>query len=1140
MFNNITIRARVILTFVLLTGITLTILGTVIFTNWYNSAHEVSSDLSKMTNEDIALQVSDFLKNPLDFNEAHAHLIANNYVDMSNQEERERFFVLTLQNYDDQVYSFSFGTANGEYYGARRNQNGVVEIMRNDASTGGYSWYYSINDDLTANERVVVAGLFDPRTRPWYTEAESLGQTVFSPIYQHFIMEDLAISLATPIYDNDGLLVGVLGTHMILSNINTFLSDKLASKQGSAIIIDMNSQELVANSMGLSNYEILSDDSVHRFKISDIEESNFYLSYQHYLSNQTDSFEIRENFGYEYYAFVEVHEMGVDWLIITSIPQGQLFSRIAQNMIWMILIFILSIILLVLIYQVLIKNLFKPVDDLVKVSNEYVAGNFDSRMTVSSKDEFSKLANAFNYMTEHINTIVNGLEETVKERTEHLNLANEKIRESEQRFKILHDASFGGLAIHDKGVILDCNQGLSDITGFGIDELMGMDGLLLIAPDYRDFVMDKIVSGYEKPYEAFGIRKDGEIYPLKLEARNLPYHGKQVRVVEFRDLTEIKKQEEVNITLENQWSKLIQEMPLGFNIRELVYDDEGQPIDYIFVCANKNYETITGLKNEDIIGKRATTVLPDIEHYWIEKYAKVVEDNQTYAMEDYSRALGKYFRVVAYPYKDKQFIIVAEDITERKHYEEQLIKNENEKSRIISNLPGVSYKCRFDDAWTMIYMSDACESLTGYKPFELIDNQEKSFNDIIIPKYRHYLVEKWNQARKLNQSCNVEYEIKKKDGSIVWLWEKGRTYLQDDQWYIEGFLMDITDRKISEQKIDFASKHDFLTGLPNRRYFDERINELNQPKFLPMAISFIDIDGLKLINDTYGHKVGDEAILKLSHILTSICDGDPFIARTGGDEFIVVYNNADLEQLEVFRNRFFDELAKTKINEIPLSASCGTAVKLEEKEDIGEVLIEAENDMYSKKTLQNSSSRNQVIVALFNSLIDKYEAERKHSNRVGKYCYLIGEQLNLSRNEILELEFAGKMHDIGKITIPDEILKKPGKLTSEEWRIMQEHTINGYQILRSADKYSNLADYALTHHERWDGQGYPKGIKGEEIPLFSRIICVADAYEAMTSDRTYRKAKDKNDAINELIAHSGKQFDKTIVDVFINKVLINE
>jgi HD-GYP domain-containing protein (c-di-GMP phosphodiesterase class II) len=207
---------------------------------------------------------------------------------------------------------------------------------------------------------------------------------------------------------------------------------------------------------------------------------------------------------------------------------------------------------------------------------------------------------------------------------------------------------------------------------------------------------------------------------------------------------------------------------------------------------------------------------------------------------------------------------------------------------------------------------------------------------------------------------------------------------------------------------------------------------------------------------------------------------------------------------------------------------------------IEDIIVKAENDMYSKKTLHNQSSRNQVITALFNSLKEKYNEERVHSDRVSQYCLAMGKKMNLTYSEVLELELAGRMHDIGKITIPDHILKKPGKLTEDEWQVMKSHTTNGYQILRSADKYSRLADYALTHHERWDGKGYPKGLKQEEIPFFSRIIGICDAYEAMTSDRPYRKAMSKEYAISELKNCSGLQFDPHLVKIFIEEVLVED
>jgi HD-GYP domain-containing protein (c-di-GMP phosphodiesterase class II) len=149
----------------------------------------------------------------------------------------------------------------------------------------------------------------------------------------------------------------------------------------------------------------------------------------------------------------------------------------------------------------------------------------------------------------------------------------------------------------------------------------------------------------------------------------------------------------------------------------------------------------------------------------------------------------------------------------------------------------------------------------------------------------------------------------------------------------------------------------------------------------------------------------------------------------------------------------------------------------------------------------------------------------------------MGKVMNLTKDHMDELKLAGLLHDIGKISIPDRILTKPGKLDQDEWEIMKKHTIYGYNILRAADEYSNLALYALTHHEKYDGTGYPKGLSKDEIPLFSRIISVIDAYEAMTADRPYRKAPGKEFAVQELIRCKNTQFDPHIVDLFLSEVL---
>jgi diguanylate cyclase (GGDEF)-like protein/PAS domain S-box-containing protein len=716
---------------------------------------------------------------------------------------------------------------------------------------------------------------------------------------------------------------------------------------------------------------------------------------------------------------------------------------------------------------------------------------------------------------------------------------NKSLKESE-RFKALQDISFGGVVIHDQGIVLDCNKRLLAITGYDYEELVGMKGPLLIAAETRDYVTNYIKSGYELPYETKGIRKNGEIYPLIIESKSTPYRGKQVMITEFRDITEIKKVEAESIRMGMQWDRLIHEMPLGFNLREMVWDEKGNPINYRFLDINDAYQTMTGLKKEDIIGKLATEIIPEIEPSWIEKYGEVVLKKETMAIDDYSRGLKKYFRVVSYPYIDDKFIVIAEDITDRKFQEKVLIEKESEKGRIIDSLPGVYFQCKLDSNWTMLYMSEQCEKLTGYQPIDFINNKKLSFNDLIIPKYKDYLMKSWLESKKHDQTNNVEYEIIKKDGTTAWIWEKGKTFIRNGEWLIEGFLMDITVEKQIEEKVIYASNHDSLTGLPNRRYFDDKLKELDNPKNYPLVITMMDIDGLKLINDTYGHFVGDQAIKKVADMLTKFCLEPTIVSRIGGDEFLILSPKATLETYKPKLDDLITKISQIKIKEIQLSLSFGTAVKNDQSMRIDDVITEAENHMYSNKVLRSQSSRNQAISAIFNSLKEKHDEERKHSDRVSRYCAMMGEKLNLSENERLELEFAGRMHDIGKITIPDHILNKPGKLTEDEWEIMKAHTTNGYQILRSADKYSKLAEYALTHHERIDGKGYPQGLKGDEIPLFSRIISICDAYEAMTSDRSYRKAFTKEVAIEELKRCAGTQFDSKLVNVFINEVIVNE
>ena len=1013
--QTLSVRARIILIFVFLTSITLTTLGVVIFSSWINSAHETTTELSIKTHQEIDTQIDYFFRNPFDLNKFNEGLIGNDYINMHHVEERERFFVLALMQYDEQVYSLGYGTVSGEYYGARRNEDNVIEIMRNNETTGGHSWYYSINEDFTAKERVVVLGLFDARTRPWYVGAANSGSTVFSSVYQHFVMDDLTVSLATPIYNENGELEGVLAAHMVLSNINEFLSNTLKESNGTGVIFDKKSGELIANSMGDANYTIRSDNSVHRITIDALDNSDFKTAYDHYLDNQTMSFYLNNDRNNDYFTISEINENGISWIVITSTPRSNLFVSIINNIVWMIAISFIAIILMIIIYHAYITKVFKPIQQLVEVTDQYAAGDFSTRAPDYNDNEFGKLAKSFNIMALSISQFVNNLEQLVQDRTQNLEDVNKTLKESEQRFKVLHNASFGGIAVHDSGYILECNQGLSDITGYSMKELVGMDGLLLIAPDYRDFVMDKITSGYEKAYEAYGIRKNKEVYPLKLEARNIPYGGKQVRVVEFRDITEAKSAEKeikaINKKLKDSEEKfrlLTTEMQLGVALHEIIVDQENKPIDYRFIEVNGSFEKFTGLKKEKIIGKTALEILPDTKESWIKTYGEVALTGEPAQFDQYVKSIGKYFSISAYSPKKGQFAIIVDDITDRKHKEEEIIH---------------------------------------------------------------------------------------------------------------------------------ISNHDYLTNIPNRRYFQEMLHRYDNDAYYPLGIIMMDMNGLKLINDAYGHDVGNDALVLIANALKSIKGDHQFIARIGGDEFAMLCPNTTPKAMEKCIKKIDDDIGELRVMNIELSLAVGYEIKNDLNESLRLSLNNAENNMYKDKVLTGKSDRNDAIKSVLQTLQAKYGEEKIHSERVSNYCKKIGVALNLRKDEVLELEMAGLYHDIGKISIPDAILDKPGKLTQDEWTIMKTHTLNGYQILRTADRYSKIAEYAMSHHERIDGKGYPNGLKGEDIPLFSRIICVADAYEAMTSNRPYRKSINKDSAIKELKKHSKTQFDSEIVEMFINKVL---
>jgi len=777
--------------------------------------------------------------------------------------------------------------------------------------------------------------------------------------------------------------------------------------------------------------------------------------------------------------------------------------------------------------------------------------------------------------------------------------SEEALRRSEKKYRNLIDNSHDIIyTLTPEGVFTFVSSGWTMLLGHPVDQVMGKPFQPFVHPDdiagCQSFLQKTIETGQRQSGVEYRVlHVDGSWSWHTTNAMPLRDETGVIIGLEgnAKDITERKQaeeelqaaNEEMEATLEeliaieeelrNQYQQLQKheqalrdsEQRLADIINFLpdptiVIDKEGQVTVW-----NQAGEELTGVKTMDILGKgnyeyalpfygaRRPILIDQVlfpKEETGKQYNSLYRDKETITAEtDLPVVHGesRFFSGKASPLYDTRGNLVGaiesmRDMTDRKAIEKAL---EEEKELLKTTLLSIGDGVISTDEQGKIHLfNKVAEQLTGWTQEEVIGKSLEEVFEISNEFTRERCISPVREVLETGKTVEIANHtmLISKDGIEIPI-EDSAAPIKDENGKINGVVLvfrDYSEKKERQEKIAYLSYHDYLTGLYNRRFFEEELKRLDTERNLPITLVMADVNGLKLTNDAFGHAVGDKLLSKVAEVMKKECRTDDIIARVGGDEFVFLLPNTDTEEAKIIVKRINGTLAREKIDSIIPSVSFGCATKHAAADEMSNVSKQAEDNMYRRKLSESSSMRNRIIKVIISTLYEKNKREEQHSQRVSELCAAIGTALDISAADLGELRTGGLLHDIGKITLDEKILNKPGELNNSEWLELKRHSETGYRILSSVNEFSQIAEYVLAHHERWDGEGYPKGLKGAEIPYQARIMGLADAYDAMTCDRPYRKALSEEIVITEIKSNAGKQFDPVIARVFVEKVLGNK
>lgn len=480
--KRLSMRNTIIILFLIIVISTVGVVSNIIFSSWLTTAEESVMKLSEDINSNICHKVDHFIDIPIQMEKVNQTLIENGVVNIEDKKERETFFIGVLKNYPESVYSFSIGTENGEYYGARRNKNNEIEIMMNNKDTFGESWYYSVRDDMTSGDLIVKLGKFDPRTRDWYTAAKKAQKLVFSSIYKHFVMNELAISVSTPIYNKDNSMYGVLGTHIIISKIDSFLREVVKESKSYAVIIDKDTGELIANSFGIANYTFNDLGEARRIKIEELNNEVVTATYKNYLESSNYKSNLKYNNDKFNIILKEYHKEGLNWIVISAVPESLYMKNVYTNIRFVALSTLIALLIAIVICFLFTYKFFQPINGLIDITKKFSQGQLHARANIIRNDEIGRLTSSFNHMADTINVLVYDLETKIKLRTKELEDSNAALNEHKEKLQLILDSTVGAIFGCDtEGNCTFCNERCLRLLGHSYqEELIGKNMYALV------------------------------------------------------------------------------------------------------------------------------------------------------------------------------------------------------------------------------------------------------------------------------------------------------------------------------------------------------------------------------------------------------------------------------------------------------------------------------------------------------------------------------------------------------------------------------------------------------------------------------------------------------------------------------------